>query len=464
MSLTSITERRPVSPLARLARGAHIDQIVDGGFCIGCGACAFVSKGELEMKLSEWGTYVPVAAIGGKRGEPANFSSLCPFGEEAPNEDQLAAEIFPHAPNVHEAIGRWRQVYVGHVETGDFRMQGSSGGFTSWLLATALASGEIDAVIHVGPQQPTDDAPVFFRYEVSRENSDVRHRSKSRYYPIEFSQALAQLRSVPGRYAFVGIPCFIKAIRLLMRQDPIVRERISLTIGLVCGHLKSAAMTKSFARQARVDPNDVTAVNFRLKQPQHRASRYTVDLQLKNGSHAVRDWSRMLDGDWGMGFFQYSACDYCDDVLAETADVSSGDAWVEPYTSDGRGTNVIVVRSPVVEKLVQQGIDNGELKFTAVDAEFAARTQTAGLRQRRQGLAYRRWKMRHKWHPPKRVIARKDHLSFVRRRIYDCRQGISHWSHRMFRFAESVRQPIAYWCWAWAMGKLYRALYKADKR
>lgn len=416
------------------------------------------------MQLTRWGTYTPQAVDGGKRPEPANFPSLCPFGEEAPSEDQIAAEAFPDAPHHHEAIGRWRQVYVGHVEADDFRMQGSSGGFASWLLSTALAQGEIDAVIHVGAHHPTGDEPVLFRYEVSRAYEDVRRRSKSRYYPIEFSAALAQLRAVPGRYAFVGIPCFVKAMRLLMRQDPVVRERVVLTIGLVCGHLKSAAMVRSFARQARVAPDDVTAVNFRLKQPEHRASRYTVDLQLKDGAHAVRDWSRMLDGDWGMGFFQYSACDYCDDVLAETADVSSGDAWVEPYTSDGRGTNVVVVRSALVERLVQRGIADGELKFTAVDGDFAARTQSAGLRQRRQGLAYRLWKMRRHWHPPKRVAARKDHLSFVRRRIYDCRQLISRASHHMFRLSESVRQPVIYWGWAWGMGKLYRALYKADQK
>ena len=33
-----------------------------------------------------------------------------------------------------------------------------------------------------------------------------------------------------------------------------------------------------------------------------------------------------------------------DDVVTETADISFGDAWVEPYSSGGRGTNVIIVR------------------------------------------------------------------------------------------------------------------------
>ncbi|MGJ3627724.1 hypothetical protein AB5I41_13435 [Sphingomonas sp. MMS24-JH45] len=47
-------------------------------------------------------------------------------------------------------------------------------------------------------------------------------------------------------------------------------------------------------------------------------------------------------GDWVRAFFQASAGDYRDDVVAETADISFGEAWVEPYASDGRGTNVVV--------------------------------------------------------------------------------------------------------------------------
>ena len=51
------------------------------------------------------------------------------------------------------------------------------------------------------------------------------------------------------------------------------------------------------------------------------------------GATAEQDWWHLADGDWGAGFFQNPACDWCDDVVAETADIAFGDAWVEPYSS-----------------------------------------------------------------------------------------------------------------------------------
>ena len=40
--------------------------------------------------------------------------------------------------------------------------------------------------------------------------------------------------------------------------------------------------------------------------------------------------------DWGMGIFKLGACDYCDDIVGETADISFGDAWLRRSWPIGR--------------------------------------------------------------------------------------------------------------------------------
>src|SRR3546814_928116 len=134
---------------------------------------------------------------------------------------------------------------------------------------------------------------------------------------------------------------------------------------------------------------EANLVEFRLKNPGRPANWYTAQLSLKDGNSLSKDWWHLVDGDWGAGFFQNSACNFCDDVVAETADISFGDAWLEPYSSDGRGTNVIIVRSPVVHRLVRRGIEDGRIDLQTVDSHFVEQTQAAGFRQRREGLAYR---------------------------------------------------------------------------
>ena len=63
---------------------------------------------------------------------------------------------------------------------------------------------------------PTDGERLF-RYRISRTPDELADGAKSRYYPVEMSEVLETIRRVPGRYAVVGVPCFIKAVHLLRR-------------------------------------------------------------------------------------------------------------------------------------------------------------------------------------------------------------------------------------------------------
>jgi hypothetical protein len=168
----------------------------------------------------------------------------------------------------------------------------------------------------------------------------------------------------------------------------------------------------------------------------------------------------MADGDWGAGFFQAPACDFCDDVVAETADVSFGDAWLEPYASDGRGTNVVVVRSAAIGDLLDQGVRAGRITLQPVDADTVHATQAAGFRQRREGLALRlATRSAGKLRPRKRV--RPDLLrarSRRRRWIYGMRRRIAVYSHRVFWLARAVRIRGLYLAWARVTLAAYRAL------
>jgi coenzyme F420-reducing hydrogenase beta subunit len=266
------------------------------------------------------------------------------------------------------------------------------------------------------------------------------------------------MRAIPGRYAVIGIPCFIKAIRLLCMEDAVLRERVAFTLGLFCGHMKSARMVESFAWQMGVDPAEVVTIDFRLKDARRPANWYRAELTLGDGRRAAEDWWQLADGDWGAGFFQSSACDFCDDVVAETADIAFGDAWVEPYSSDGRGTNVVIVRSPQIDEMIKTGVEAGRLSLEEVDSDFVVRTQAAGFRQRREGLAYRLSWRRRGLDPRKRVTPRSGGITLRRKLIYRMRALNSAWSHRIFWLARALRLPAVYVLWARAALSAYQAL------
>jgi coenzyme F420-reducing hydrogenase beta subunit len=416
--------------------------VAAAGLCIGCGGCA-AGKGAIA-----WDRLGQLKPEGGWVAERSpEFARICPFSPAARNEDEIAAARFPAAVHRDALIGSFEAAYVGHAAEDAFRAEGSSGGMVSWVAAELLGRGLVDGVAHVVPADPVHDGR-FFDYRISRSPAEVREGARSRYYPVELSRVLEEIRSIPGRYAVVGVPCFIKAVHLLRAEDPVLGERIAFTLGLFCGHMKSARLVESFAWQLGTGVEQVRAVEYRRKDPDRPANWYTAHLTLADGSARWQDWWHLVDGDWGAGFFQNSACDYCDDVVAETADVAFGDAWVEPYASDGRGTNVVIVRKPELQQLVAEAIAVGRLALEKVDAAFIAGTQAAGLRQRREGLA---WRLRVA--PPrlplrKRVAPGGRMLPFRRKLVYRSRRWISASSHRVFALARAIGWPRLYLLWA----------------
>ncbi len=435
--------------------------IVTSDLCIGCGSC--VAQAQLHgtdsrMKFDDYGLYKPFGPSDWYTKPTAQFSNTCPFSPLAKKEDELALRNYPEAAQQSATVGRFQSAYVGHVLESDFRLQGSSGGMVTWVASELLRKGLIDGVAHVVAVAEPDQEGRFFKYRISRSQQELNEGAKSRYYPVELSTMLKLIRETPGRYAVVALPCMIKAIQLLREHDLIFRERISFTLGLFCGHMKSAHFAESFAWQMGLPFKAVKEVEYRYKYPDRPANWYNAMLRLDNGQQYNKDWWHLADGDWGAGFFMSAACNFCDDVVSETADVAFGDAWVEPYSSDGKGTNVVVARSVLVNELIQKAIEEGRLQLATVDADFIENTQAAGFRQRREGLAYRLTWATKNVQPEKRVKPDKDRPEKARKLIYKTRYRISKWSHRMFWLAKRSGMPGIYLSWARLAASFYHGI------
>ncbi|MCU4653754.1 Coenzyme F420 hydrogenase/dehydrogenase, beta subunit C-terminal domain [Roseibacterium sp. SDUM158016] len=411
-----------------------LSKVVYNGYCIGCGGCAAVSDG-ISIEMGPDGQYIPNIDPGAALSEKATFT--CPFTNDGPNEDVLGKALFGEACTHDTRLGWYGDLYAGHVAEGCFRKRGASGGVITWIAAQLLESGLVDAVVHVGQSAPTD-TKVLFQYSVSRTSAEIVARAKSRYYPIEMSQVMEEVRSKKGRYAFIGLPCFVKTVRRMVEQDPVLKERIAYTIGLVCGHLKSENFSNYLAWEKGIAPGDLEEIDFRIKLPDRRASDYGIYVRSAT-VESTTPVRQFLGGDWGVNFFRYSACDYCDDVFAETADVAVGDAWLPDYSQDPAGGSVVLVRSKEIANLISQGRLDGSLAFDEITADQMAQSQAGGLRDRRQGLAYRLFLRKRDgiWVPNKRVTPNAN-VGKKRQKIYRQRLKLRELSHSAWHRARTA--------------------------
>lgn len=431
-------ERIPAVQNPRSQSGGGINDVVEGGYCVGCGGCASLKEPAAQMHLTEHGMFRARLREDSSPATAAAACAVCPFSNASLNEDRLAEKLFTtKGIKRHSATGSYLTCYAGHVEEQDYRSRGSSGGMASWLQCRLLELGLADYVINVRPVAGEDADDLLFRYTICSSVEEVQRASKSRYYPIEMSEVMQQVREKPGRYVFVGLPCYVKTARSLCRIDPLLRDRVRWFIGLVCGHLKSKRFAEYLGWQLGVEPSQLGAFDFRKKLSERSADDYGVAAQHRTGggNAVVSEAVRHLDGgDWGRGYFKYKACDYCDDVLAETADVVVGDAWLPNYVKDWRGTNVVVVRNPEIKRLIETGQREGRLHLDVIEPDAVAQSQDAGLRHRREGLRFR-LHLREKegtWAPKKRVTPSASHLSAWNKKRHQLREALRDRSHEAF--------------------------------
>jgi len=315
-----------------------ISKIVNNGICIGCGMCpALCPDDVLKMFWNVYGEYNPIEAE--KCTEECRIClKTCPFFDMNETEYQISKCLFGDVERISydPETGYYLASYVGYSEK--HRPTSASGGIMTWLLEMLLTEHIVDIVICVAP---TGESDRLFTFQVFDSVDGLKSGAGSAYYPVKLSSVICRILSEPGRYAVTGVPCFIKAIRLAQKNNVKLRERIVVTIGIVCGQMKSKLFTDYVAHLAGVE-GDVTNANYRGKSPNQPASNYYYKFTTSRGEERQISWREGISKAWINGWFTPRACNYCDDVFAECADVTFMDAWLPEYSKDDRGTSLVI--------------------------------------------------------------------------------------------------------------------------
>ncbi len=131
-----------VDIVTRQIESPGVDSVIKHGYCVGCGACTAIPHTKYTMVMTPQGSLEarPLDAVSVDKDVEQAAGRVCPFSDNALNEDQLAAELFSEA-STHEKLGRFTSTYVGYVNEGEYRQRGSSGGMGTWLLEQLMIKG-----------------------------------------------------------------------------------------------------------------------------------------------------------------------------------------------------------------------------------------------------------------------------------------------------------------------------------
>lgn len=306
-----------------------------------------------------------------------------------------------NSPQHHDKVGRYHALYAGYAKR--FRVTSSSGGVATFVYDKLFDKGLIDHVVTVGESRA---GGAHYEYRIISSKDDLVRSSKTRYHPVTLAAALEAIKDLNGRVAISGVGCFIKAIRLAQDKDPVLRKKIVFLVGIICGGVKSKFFTDYLAGRAGASQHNYANPEYREKDPNSTAMNY--GFSCIDSPSNTRKMIKMREvGDmWGTGMFKANACDFCDDVTTELADISVGDAWLKPYDQDGLGHNVIVTRTALAEQILREGNESGELLLDRLNLETFLASQQGSFNHRHDGMGTRiaLAKRAGDTVPPKRVV------------------------------------------------------------
>ena len=412
-----------------------IKDVIDNKYCIGCGICAYADPNSFKIDLNKFGQFE--AQILYEHYNVKKLDELCPFSDYSDNEDVIGSQLFPNN-SYFDTLGYISSTYAGYVREGDYRMKGSSGGLGSWLCVEFLKNNLVDGIIHL---VSSDSDTLFFEYGLSKNEEQVKSNSKSKYYPVKLDKVAHLINENKGKYLVVGIPCMLKSLRLLAKEDKDIADGIKYTVGLVCGHIKSTAFAEMLGWQLRVKPSELTDIDFRTKLEGYGSNQYGITVHTRrNGAEeqiVSKPVNEMFGTNWGLGYFKSKACDFCDDVTAETADVTIGDAWLPEYVSQYEGTNVIIVRNPTINELLEHAVNEERLVLEKLAPERVVESQSSGINHRRAGLQYRlNINLKSGLLSPTKRVSPSENFSKKFKRIQDLRVRLRDESNKQFLIAK----------------------------
>ena len=407
-------------------------EVVANNICVGCGICVAVCPlQKLEIGFNEFGEYVVQENDKACQGACHVCLNVCPFAEKEENEDTLGKKLFLHFAGIKHTpeTGYYLDLYAGYSNVNNQRANGASGGMTTWLLETLLRNNIVDYVVCV---TPSNDPEKLFYFAVFDDIDSIRQSAKSAYYPVEMSVVIKKILKNKGRYAIIGLPCFLKGLRLAAEKNKKLRERVIITIGLVCGQMKSKHYTTYLASLAGIN-GKLKKVNYRGKDSQKPASNYFFHCINEENSERRLFWDEGVGMAWNNRWFTPNACNFCDDVFAELADACVMDAWLPEYSRDSRGTNLLISRTPMVSNLLVQGKNEGQITIEKIPIEKVIQAQLGVLKVKRNHLAYRLYRAKQNGLPviTKRVAPSRK-VGFLDKKTIELKDKMQDLSRKLF--------------------------------
>lgn len=352
----------------------NIEKVVQMDLCTGCGTCvAFCPQEAINIKNDDSrGVYIPEINAA-KCNSCGICLKVCPGMEIDFRELNIA--LFGQEPS--NLLGNHLKCFSGYSNSfnSETTVTVSSGGAATQLLITALEKGLVDGALVTRMRK---DNPLKPETIIAETANEIVSAAGSKYCPCPTNLGLKEVLKKEGRFAAVGVPCHIHAIRKAQQIFPELRKKIPITIGLFCAHATSFKGTEAVLRKLRVSKNQTSKLTYRghgwpgylcVETTDGRSYRLPL-------SKSFKSYYPVFDS----YLFVPWCCLFCQDHFNQLADISVGDAWLPEFAGSKIGQSLLVVRSDIGQELVKKAVSSKALTLKPIQSERVVKSQHHAVR------------------------------------------------------------------------------------
>jgi len=313
-------------------------------FCSGCGLCISQKKGQWEKDKKGF-----FNAVSNDKAFHSFCDKVCPAGGIQCRELEKGS-----------VWGQNTGVYLSHSTDESIWFEASSGGVLTSLCLFLLDNKMVDGIIQT---KMDPDNPIGTKTSLSRTREELMDCCGSRYSASAPLWDINDYLNGEEKYAFVGKPCDVTALRNFAKIDERVSDHIKYMFSFFCAGAPSEQANIQLLNKMGCGKEGCVYLRYRGDGwPGYATAidRHGVTFQLDYRS-AWRDT---------LGRDIRKMCRFCLDGIGEMADISCGDAWYlgednKPLFTEAAGRNVVFCRTQWGKDLFLMASEAGYLTKSA---------------------------------------------------------------------------------------------------
>ncbi|MEM9359017.1 MAG: Coenzyme F420 hydrogenase/dehydrogenase, beta subunit C-terminal domain [Pseudomonadota bacterium] len=325
------------------------------------------------MNISSDGFLRPIQKFQLSQEQEEAISTVCPaLGYSQDCDTQ----------NEHPLWGPVQGIYQGYATDKSVRYKASSGGGLSAILAHLIETRAVDYILQT---EADSEFPIGNRNTLSSDYVAISKASGSRYAPSAPLSDIAQFLNSNSKYAFVGKPCDIAALRAMGKNDPRVQERFPYMLSFFCAGVPSLIGARKILEALEVEESEVTSFRYRGNGWPGYAT-----VECRDGSNKQMSYTMS----WGGILSKYLQlrCKLCPDGTGGLADIVCADAWEAdgrgyPLFSERPGVSLIVGRTTKGNSVIKQAAAAKKISISTFDINKLANIQPGQTQKRRYTLS-----------------------------------------------------------------------------